>query len=269
MDRKVLVTKRTGIHLALLVSLAGCVQPLTVPDSLRLEEDEGLIVYRMKCGPGVAWGRVYRSGENPKGYKAESPRSTMLSCADDMQVQSLRAGRYFIGKVGALGAVDFSEEAAMQFDVAAGKLSYIGHITLPSSVDDESASLRMVLITDPFVSDRREDAIAWLAANQASLQGRYEFIVGLAGAPGKPAANGLAEQGGQRGAAEFTVVLKLRVGADGSVREGHIATSSGNPSLDETALTEAFRNWRVAPATESGKPVEKWGNYSVTYRLAI
>lgn len=46
------------------------------------------------------------------------------------------------------------------------------------------------------------------------------------------------------------------------VREGHIAKSSGNLIVDETAVREAVRNWMLAPSVEG----EKWGNYSVTYR---
>lgn len=48
--------------------------------------------------------------------------------------------------------------------------------------------------------------------------------------------------------------------------KGHVAKASGNIVVDETAVREAVRNWMLTPAVEGGTPVEKWGNYSVTYR---
>jgi TonB family protein len=260
------VTNRTGILLALLLSLAGCATPVMVSDSIRLKEDEGIIVYRMSCGPGIAWGQVFPSGENSKGYLAEFNRAGMLLCPDGMQTQRLRAGHYFVGKIGYEGVIDFSEQDAMQFDVAAGKLNYIGHIKLPSSVEKKNGR-RLVLISDPVVRNRSEEALAWLAANHASVHRRYEFVAALAQSPGKPATNALAEQSRQGGVTEFTVVLRVLVGADGSVKEARVEKPSGNASLDEKALSEALRNWKLEPATEDGKPIEKWGNFSVTYKL--
>ena len=242
------------MHLALLALLAGCANPVTTSDPTRLGANDGIIVYRMKCGPGVAWGQIFPSGESLRGFKAETRRAGILSCRDGMQVQVLPAGRYFVGKVGYRGIVDFAENAAMQIDVVPGKLNYIGHITLPSSLD-----MGKVLISDPFVADRHEEAQTWLAANQTLLQGQYPFVAALARSPSNVATSEVAEES----AAEFTVVLKLRVDEAGSVREGHIAKSSGNINLDDTALAEAVRNWQVAPV-----PAGNWGNYAVTYRLA-
>jgi TonB family protein len=184
----------------------------------------------------------------------------LLSCQAGEQTHRLKAGRYFVGRVGQGGTVAFSEEAAMQFEVAAGKLNYIGDITLPSSLDSGK-----VLISDPFVRDQRDEALARLSANDPSLSQQYEFVTALAQSASKPTASELAEQNGPSSASEFTVVLKLRVAANGSVREGRIAKSSGNPSLDQTALSEAVRNWRLTPASEGGTSGETWGDYSVTY----
>lgn len=257
------MTKTIVLQLALVALLAGCAVPVTVPDATRLTADEGIIVYSVKCGPGVAWAQFFPSGESSRGYRAESRRAGILSCGDEVQTQRLQAGRYFVGKVGYRGVVDFTEATAMQFQVAAGKLNYIGHITLPSS-DDIGA----VLISDPFVSERQGEAVTWLAANHASLHGEYEIVTALAQSPSRLATNGREQGGAAADATQFTVILKLRVAADGSVREGHIAESSGNISVDDTALAEAVRNWQITPATEGGAPVQKWGNYSVTYRRA-
>jgi len=247
---------------ALLASLASGASVVAAPKSIRLKEDEGVIVYSMKCGPGIAWAQLFRSGENSKGYRAESRRSGMLNCPDGVQVQKLKAGRYFIGKAGFQSVVDFSEEAATRFEVVAARLNYIGQITLPSSFD-KGENLGRVLISDPFVNDRHEDALAWLASNQPSLEQDYEFVTSVAQSPDKEVSNALDET---RDSTALTVILKLRVAANGSVREGHVAESSGNIVVDETAVREAVRNWTLTPAIEGGAPVEKWGNYSVTYR---
>lgn len=252
---------RLWIHFALLASLVSGASALAAPKPIRLKEDEGVIVYSLKCGPGIAWAQLFRSGQNSRGYRAESKRAGMLNCLEGVQLQKIKAGRYFIGKAGFQSVVDFSEEAATQFDVVVGKLNYIGQITLPSSFD-KGENLGRVLISDPFVNDRQQDALAWLAANQPSLQQEYEFVAGLAQSPDKLISSSLDELSNPGGSTAFNVILKLRVAADGSVREGHIAKSSGNVIVDETAVREAVRNWMLAPSVEG----EKWGNYSVTYR---
>ncbi|HEY5755588.1 MAG TPA: TonB family protein [Steroidobacter sp.] len=249
---------RLWIYLALVASFVGCGAAVAAPKSIRLKEDEGVIVYSMKCGRGVAWAQLFRSGANSKGYRAESRRAGMLNCPEGVQLQKLKAGHYFIGKAGFQSVVDFSEEAATQFDVVAGKLNYIGQISLPSSFD-KGENLGRVLISDPFVNDRHQDALDWLVANQPSLQQEHEFVAGLAQSPDELMTNALDEHSDSTG---LTVVLKLRVGADGSVREGHIAKSSGNVIVDETAVREAVRNWMLTPSVAG----ETWGNYSVTYR---
>lgn len=252
---------RASILLAVVAALGGCANPVTMSDPTRGAKDEGVIVYRVKCGPGIAWGQIFHSGENPSAFNAQARRAGILSCRDGMQTQRLPAGRYFVGKIGFRGVVDFNEEAAMQFSVAAGQLSYIGHVTLPSNAETGD-----LLISTPFVSDRRDEALTWLAANGASSQGPVEVVTALAQSPSRQTTNGAEQRSASDSAAEFTVVLKLRVAEDGSVREGHIAQSSGNVSLDDAALAEAVHNWQVTSATEGGASVAKWGHYSVTYR---
>jgi protein TonB len=66
---------------------------------------------------------------------------------------------------------------------------------------------------------------------------------------------------------EATVVLQLLIGVDGRVKEGRVAKSSGHPSLDETALKEAARAWKLTPFVENGAAIEKWGNFQVTFKL--
>ena len=48
------------------------------------------------------------------------------------------------------------------------------------------------------------------------------------------------------------VLLRVRIAADGSVEKATIATSSGVPSLDESALSTVRRYWHFVPATRGG-----------------
>jgi TonB family protein len=64
-----------------------------------------------------------------------------------------------------------------------------------------------------------------------------------------------------------TVTLDVLVGTDGGVVDARIAGSSGNEKLDQAALREVKRTWKLTPATENGQPVEKWGRFSVEFQL--
>jgi protein TonB len=66
---------------------------------------------------------------------------------------------------------------------------------------------------------------------------------------------------------EGSVVLQVLVGADGSVMDGKVQTSSGFPRLDEAALKHALRAWRFTPGTEDGAPVQTWHSVKVTFKI--
>lgn len=57
------------------------------------------------------------------------------------------------------------------------------------------------------------------------------------------------------------------IGVDGRVKEARIAESSGEPKIDAMALAEVKRSWRLTPAKEKEKPVERWGQFKVTFKL--
>jgi protein TonB len=46
-----------------------------------------------------------------------------------------------------------------------------------------------------------------------------------------------------------------------------VKQSSGFPKLDEAAVREVKRSWRLVPGTEGGKPVPMWGQFAVTFKL--
>jgi periplasmic protein TonB len=63
-----------------------------------------------------------------------------------------------------------------------------------------------------------------------------------------------------------TVMLSVRVGANGRVLEVRLDESSGHPMLDESAIREA-RRWRFAAGTQDGQPTPMWTQIPVKFRL--
>ena len=64
-----------------------------------------------------------------------------------------------------------------------------------------------------------------------------------------------------------TVILEVYVLETGRVGEARVKQSSGFPRLDEAAVREVKRAWRLVPGTENGKPVPMWGQFAVTFKL--
>jgi periplasmic protein TonB len=64
-----------------------------------------------------------------------------------------------------------------------------------------------------------------------------------------------------------TVILEVYVLETGRVGEARVKQSSGFPRLDEAAVREVKRSWRLVPGTENGKPVPMWGQFAVTFKL--
>lgn len=66
---------------------------------------------------------------------------------------------------------------------------------------------------------------------------------------------------------EGTLTLELLVRTDGKVIDARVRKSSGFPMLDEAAVNEAKRRWKLLPATRGGVAVEDWTRLSVVFRL--
>lgn len=64
-----------------------------------------------------------------------------------------------------------------------------------------------------------------------------------------------------------TVILEVYVLENGRVGDARVKQSSGHSRLDEAALREVKRAWRLEPGTENGKPVPMWGQFAVTFKL--
>jgi protein TonB len=71
----------------------------------------------------------------------------------------------------------------------------------------------------------------------------------------------------RRGGEAGTVVLEVLVLENGRVGDARVKQSSGFPKLDEAALREVKRSWRLTPGTENGKPIQMWGQFAVTFKL--
>jgi protein TonB len=63
-----------------------------------------------------------------------------------------------------------------------------------------------------------------------------------------------------------TVVLRVLVQPDGGAGTVDIKTSSGYPLLDEAAQT-AVQDWRFNPATVDGKPIARWYQVPIPFKL--
>lgn len=61
--------------------------------------------------------------------------------------------------------------------------------------------------------------------------------------------------------------VEVYVLPNGRVGDARIARSSGFERLDQSAIEEAKRNWRLLPATRGGEPVAQWYKVRVTFKL--
>lgn len=64
-----------------------------------------------------------------------------------------------------------------------------------------------------------------------------------------------------------TVILEVYVNTNGRAEEVRVKKSSGFPKLDDAAVREVKRSWRLVPGTENGKPAPMWGQFAVTFKL--
>jgi len=64
-----------------------------------------------------------------------------------------------------------------------------------------------------------------------------------------------------------TADIEIYVLPSGRVGDARIVKSTGFPALDQSALDEAKRKWRLAPATRDGVPFAQWHRLRVTFKL--
>ncbi len=64
-----------------------------------------------------------------------------------------------------------------------------------------------------------------------------------------------------------TADIEVYVLPNGRVGDARIVKSTGFPALDQSALDEAKRKWRLTPATRDGVPFAQWHRLRVTFKL--
>ena len=85
--------------------------------------------------------------------------------------------------------------------------------------------------------------------------------------PKKPLSQPEYPDASQRLRETGTVQLTVYVLEDGSVGDAKVLKSSGFPRLDDAAVKEAKRKWRLLPGTQDGKPVAMYGQFAVTFKF--
>jgi len=70
-----------------------------------------------------------------------------------------------------------------------------------------------------------------------------------------------------RGENEGNADVEVYVLPNGRVGDARIVKSSGFERLDQSAIDEAKRNWRLVPATRDGVPFAQWYKVRVTFKL--
>lgn len=64
-----------------------------------------------------------------------------------------------------------------------------------------------------------------------------------------------------------TADIEIYVLPSGRVGDARIVRSTGYEALDQSALDEAKRKWRLTPATRDGVPFAQWHRLRVTFKL--
>ncbi|HUQ11529.1 MAG TPA: energy transducer TonB [Steroidobacteraceae bacterium] len=66
---------------------------------------------------------------------------------------------------------------------------------------------------------------------------------------------------------EGTAEIEVYVLPSGRIGDARIVKSAGSPTLDQSAIEEAKRRWRLLPATRDGEPYAQWHRLKVTFNL--
>jgi TonB family protein len=211
----------------------------------------------------------------PSGFRREQPGSATVCIAWETDTSSLyevddqHGGFAFLPTLqlsgGLRGPVPEIEEGPVDFGVRFNKQVRIAEltaekVTIESTYSDGTNAKRAQL-----------GSYKWDASNSGSprqfLLKTPDYTVALSRAADSKTVEARRLDNPAPMANERTVLLELLIGLDGTVKDGRIAVPSGSPALDEKALEEAKRSWKLTPAMENGEPKEKWGRFTVTFKL--
>jgi protein TonB len=117
-----------------------------------------------------------------------------------------------------------------------------------------------VALTAPTARGQEDEPVVPLAPIEVT--GRYPLTPPEPKKLSKPAYPEAARRREEQG----TVVLTVKVLADGNVGEVSVKKGSGSKPLDDAAVAEA-RSWQFVPGRRGPKPVEAWVEVPVRFQL--
>ena len=92
-------------------------------------------------------------------------------------------------------------------------------------------------------------------------------IVGVRQDPRRPLTKPAYPASDVRQGNEGKVELEIYVTPDGRIADARVLKSTGSPTLDQSAVDEAKRRWRMLPATRDGVPYAQWHRLVVAFNL--
>ena len=92
-------------------------------------------------------------------------------------------------------------------------------------------------------------------------------IVSVRADPRHPLTQPMYPPTDQRLGNQGSVDIEIYVLPNGRVGDARVLRSSGFERLDQSALDEARRRWRMLPATRDGEPVAQWHSLRVVFKL--
>lgn len=122
-------------------------------------------------------------------------------------------------------------------------------------------------------ADPPPDAIFGEISNDPPLQPEImpatqgPVLVGVRPDPRRPLSQPAYPPSDVRQGREGSAEIEIYVMPDGRIGDARVLKSTGSPTLDQSALDEAKRRWRMLPATRDGVPYAQWHRLRVVFNL--
>lgn len=133
------------------LATVGCAGPAVRPSAAQIANGDGMVVTHAYCSQWVNWLEFHASGSDPEHQKYARAAATVHcpvfgDARDALRSVRLKAGRYFVGRVGLKQELDYAENDAVSFEVAAGKTTYIGDLKVVSVPVDGQVGVDVVVV---------------------------------------------------------------------------------------------------------------------------
>jgi periplasmic protein TonB len=138
-----------------------------------------------------------------------------------------------------------------------GERINVDPIPEPPRVPDEEASPPVTRAITPIVPTE---------SSRGSAEPEFPLI-GVHADPRRPLTRADYPPGSIRDDEEGIVELAVYVLRDGRIAEVRVARSSGYPRLDQAAVEEARKHWRLRPASRGNETLDAWGHFRVVFLL--